>query len=627
MVPYKAVLAFFVLLSLNSSFVFADDDFSSPQDDFSNDPINLDDTSSHKKVVADKLKVNVEDLRPKGTWSPAQFSFPKVTLAEQFPSEADFAKNWKVSKAKKNSAGTEVTEDEAYFNYNGKWALEEPVSLVGTPKGDYGLVLKTAAAHSAISRKLSQPLTFEKSDLVVIQYEVKIQGTFDCAGLYMKLLSASKDFEQDLFSNSSPYTIMFGPDKCGATDKVHFIFRHKNKLSKEVIEHHLKAPPHVPPTDKKVTNLYTLLIEPSKNKFEILIDNKQVKAGSLLEDFTPPVVPPKQIPDPKAVKPADWVDQEKMVDPDAKKPEDWDEDAPLEILDMDAKMPEDWLENEHSRIRDPEAKRPDVWNDKLDGEWEPIMVDNPKCKKVSGCGPWKRPMKRNPAYKGKWHAPMISNPAFKGKWEAPIIDNPDYIEDTTPGFMTPIGAIGFELWSMHNNTLFDNIFISNKVTREQLKAWTDATFKPKAEAEAAILQATGSESDPSSALDEEEPLSFTEQFQLENLLAFFQMAITSPLRAWAMYPIVSVATLSGSFLFVILLLSTMFTAKKQVSASSSTSSKASSKSAANASATGMKKKTEAEGGAKLRSGAKKGAAATSAPEDSDEKENMNEESE
>lgn len=621
MLPYKAVLAFFVLLSLNSSFVFAEDDFSNDHE-----PVLMDETSSHKTVVADKPKVKVEDLLPKGTWSPAQFSFPKVTLAEQFPSEADFEKYWKVSKTKKDTAGKEVTEDEAHFNYNGKWALEEPTSLVGTPKGDFGLVLKTPAAHSAISRKFDEPLTFDKSDLVVIQYEVKIQDKLDCGGVYMKLLSASKDFDQDMFSNSSPYTIMFGPDKCGGTNKVHFIFRHKNKRTNEVIEHHLVNPPQVPSTHTKKTHLYTLLIEPSKNKYELFIDNEQKKAGSLLKDFEPPVVPPKEIPDPKAIKPADWVDQEKIADPEAKKPEDWDEDAPLEILDMDAKMPEDWLENEPSRIQDPEAERPAVWDEKVDGEWEPSMVDNPKCKEVSGCGPWKRPMKRNPAYKGKWEAPMIPNPAFKGKWKAPIIENPSYVEDTTPGFMTPIGAIGFELWSMEKDILFDNIFISNKVTREQLKTWTDATFKPKADVEAAMVKLSEPEPEPFPA-SKEAPLPLVEQFQLQNLMAFFQLALYSPLRAWTMYPIVSVATLSVSFLLVVLLLSTMFSAKKPVATSCSTSSKASSKSATNASTTGMKKKTESEDGVKLRSGAKKAASAVSAQEDNDEKENMNEESE
>lgn len=43
-----------------------------------------------------------------------------------------------------------------------------------------------------------------------------------------------------------------------------------------------------------------------------------------------------------------------------------------------------------------------------------------------------RPMKKNPAYKGKWYAPMIDNPAYKGVWSPRKISNPDYFEDNHP---------------------------------------------------------------------------------------------------------------------------------------------------------------------------------------------------
>lgn len=36
----------------------------------------------------------------------------------------------------------------------------------------------------------------------------------------MKLLRDNKALHADEFSNASPYVIMFGPDKCGATNKV-----------------------------------------------------------------------------------------------------------------------------------------------------------------------------------------------------------------------------------------------------------------------------------------------------------------------------------------------------------------------------------------------------------------------
>ncbi len=82
------------------------------------------------------------------------------------------------------------------------------------------------------------------------------------------------------------------------------------------------------------------------------------------------------------------------------------------------------------------AKKPDDWDDEEDGEWEAPIVTNPKvrflpfrlslypfyifvfCQCSVGCGEWKRPRIRNPAYKGKWYAPKIKNPAYKGPWSA-----------------------------------------------------------------------------------------------------------------------------------------------------------------------------------------------------------------
>lgn len=42
----------------------------------------------------------------------------------------------------------------------------------------------------------------------------------ECGGAYLKLLRDNKKLHAEEFSNASPYVIMFGPDKCGATNKV-----------------------------------------------------------------------------------------------------------------------------------------------------------------------------------------------------------------------------------------------------------------------------------------------------------------------------------------------------------------------------------------------------------------------
>lgn len=140
------------------------------------------------------------------------------------------------------------------------------------------------------------------------------------------------------FNNESPYSIMFGPDKCGATNKVHFIFRHKNPKSGKYVEHHLKNPPT--PVSDKLSHVYTAVIYPN-NTLKLLIDGEEKKIADLLsDDFEPAVIPPKTIADPEDKKPEDWDDRAKIPDADATKPDDWDEDAPREIEDEEAEKPE-----------------------------------------------------------------------------------------------------------------------------------------------------------------------------------------------------------------------------------------------------------------------------------------------
>lgn len=254
----------------------------------------------------------------------------------------------------------------------------------------------------------------------------------------MKLLRDNKALHQEEFANTTPYVVMFGPDKCGHTNKVHFIVNHKNPKTGEYEEKHLQSPP----TAKilKTTELYTLIVHPN-NTYAIKQNNEEVKSGSLFEDFVPSFNPPEEIDDADDKKPEDWVDQARIPDPEATKPEDWDEDAPFEIVDEEATMPEDWLVDEPKTVPDPEAEKPSDWDDEEDGDWIPPTVANPKCSEVSGCGPWEKPMINNPAYKGKWTAPYIDNPEYKGVWAPRKIKNPNYFEDKTPANLEPMGAV------------------------------------------------------------------------------------------------------------------------------------------------------------------------------------------
>ncbi len=55
----------------------------------------------------------------------------------------------------------------------------------------------------------------------MFRYDVKFQEDLQCGGAYIKLLTDSKNgIKYQEFDDKTPYTIMFGPDKCGTTNKV-----------------------------------------------------------------------------------------------------------------------------------------------------------------------------------------------------------------------------------------------------------------------------------------------------------------------------------------------------------------------------------------------------------------------
>jgi calnexin len=342
---------------------------------------------------------------------------------------------------------------------------------------------------------------------------------------------------------------MFGPDKCGTTNKVHFIFRHKNPKTGEYEEKHLNAAPAA--TINKLTNLYTLIVKPDQT-FEILINGESSKNGSLLENFTPAVNPPKEIDDAEDKKPEDWVDEAKIRDPEATKPEDWDEDAPYEIVDEEAEKPADWLETEPLTIPDPEAEKPEDWDDEEDGDWIAPQVANPKCDEVSGCGPWEKPMIKNPAFKGKWTAPFIDNPLYKGVWAPRKIANPDFFEDKTPADFEPMGAIGFELWTMNENILFDNIYIGHDVAEaEALKKETFDIKKPNEEKAEKLSKPVDDKAGKKSPMD----LVFTEDpvlYMKEKTALFIELFQRNPVDAIKFVP--EVAGVIGVGLITLLVL-------------------------------------------------------------------------
>merc|ERR1711871_1669323 len=275
----------------------------------------------------------------------------------------------------------------------------------GAKREGEALVLTQEAKRYGLAAPFTKQ-TVPGKDLV-LQYELKHSKPLECGGAYLKFLEGQPDLAQ--MEEKSSYTVMFGPDKCGSTNKIHLILRFKNAKTGEYKEHHLKNPPQMKNDD--LPHLYTAVLR-ADNSFEHFVDQASVKAGSLTSesDWELPFQPPQE-------------------------------------------------------IDDPADKKPDDWNEEEDGPYEAPMIDNPKCK--TGCGTWKRPMKANPAYKGKWSAPMITNPAYKGVWKPKRIANPGYYEVKEPvKDLLPIGAVAVEVW-LHkpSGVGFDNILVVDDLAK------------------------------------------------------------------------------------------------------------------------------------------------------------------
>ncbi|PIO76432.1 calreticulin family protein [Teladorsagia circumcincta] len=421
-------------------------------------------------------------------FAPSTFVPPKLSskplFFDYFPTTDEIGKRWIPSTAKKDGVDSEIAK------YNGKWEIG-PSSEVSI-EGDYGLIVRTKARHHAIAAKLDKPFSFADKPLVV-QYEVRYEEGQECGGGYLKLLSVGAEKNLAAVQDKTPYTIMFGPDKCGPTGKVHLIFRYKNPKNNTIDEYHAKQPSNIGSTywDDHQTHLYTLVVKPD-GAFSVSVDQKQMISGNMLNDLVPSLQPPKEIADPNDKKPSDWDDRAEIEDENAVKPDDWDESQPSEVVDENAVKPSDWLEDEPELIPDPEASKPSDWDDDMDGDWEPPMIDNPACKGVSGCGQWKKPLIPNPLYKGKWVRPRIANPAYRGVWTPRQIENPHYFEPKPFEGLAPITAIGIELWTMSQNIIFDNILVCESEDLAAEVAKQTYTLRRAEDARLASSQGKGS---------------------------------------------------------------------------------------------------------------------------------------
>lgn len=337
-------------------------------------------------------------------------------------------------------------------NYSGIWKVRTPPP----PTSDIFekmLILTTKDKYSAISTKLPKPILIREKPFI-LQFEFRAINNVTHSGAYIKLFD-NPDFDPKSLSNETRQFLMFGPDFNGPKKIVSFYFFHENPKTHFKVEKSLKNPPK--PRRDDLNHLYTLIVRPN-GTYSILIDNEYVMNGEFMDSFNPPIIPPKQIPDPNVKKPSDWDDKEFIPD-DSVQPPNFEYEKEFIPDKKHLNPPPGWLESEPKYIQSTKFHKPDNWDDELLGEWKPPLEKNPKCEK--GCGKYYPPLVGNPNYIENWEPPMKKNPNYSGKWIQPLIDNPNYFEDYSPWKFPTFYAIGFELMTTDGNLGFNNILIAD----------------------------------------------------------------------------------------------------------------------------------------------------------------------
>eukprot|EP01079_Euglenida_sp_SAG-EU17-18_P010380 gene10380-1881_t len=228
-----------------------------------------------------------------------QLSLAEVLFVEEF------GPGWESRWVQSDKAQPGDQELGTFVSSAGEWYAD--------PEKDKGLRTQSNARFYHLSTTF--PLVSAKEGLVV-QFSVKHPPAEEPFG------QVTGQHEPKDFDGDTPYLIMFGPDICGATRKVHAILGHKGR-NVELTKHMDRCK-------------YSLMSQ------------------------------------------VDWEDNKDITDPTDQKPSDWD-DEPGFVADPDASQPEDWLPEEDGPWHPPRLPNPKhIVNPKYTGSWEPRHLPNPK---------------------------------------------------------------------------------------------------------------------------------------------------------------------------------------------------------------------------------------------------------
>jgi calreticulin len=278
-----------------------------------------------------------------------------------------------------------------------------------------GLETLEARRHYLLYSNFSRVFDTRGKDLIV-QYTLRLDLYLDCAGQYIKIFPAT--VHPARFSNESEYSIMFGPDICGAHRQTHVILNHNDRYYRSIRRY--------PAPKDHLTHAYTLILR-NNGTIAVLFDGEVYDQDLIVDRFNLPFT--KTVPDPADVKPADWDDNPYIPDPEDTKPSNW-------------------VDEEY--MPDPDAFRPPAWDDTI---------------------PWSPPLVKNPAYKGLWARRTIANPRYKGPWQPRTVLVKEEVPDPTFGRFPALAFLGLEFFQNAPGSIFDNFLVTDdeEYAREMLK--------------------------------------------------------------------------------------------------------------------------------------------------------------
>ena len=94
--------------------------------------------------------------------------------------------------------------------------IRPPTHPIKGFEDDQGLVLSQERKFYGVYSPFARHVSFKDSREFVLQYELRLEETVTCSGAYLKLPRAAEGLDLSMLDNDTPYTVMFGVDKCGS---------------------------------------------------------------------------------------------------------------------------------------------------------------------------------------------------------------------------------------------------------------------------------------------------------------------------------------------------------------------------------------------------------------------------